>query len=101
MFFQTRFNNNNNIQYFLHSQFLLHSKVEDLHEHIPVRVLPVEWGGDEESFDILARKWRHRVDELREFLRGLGELSAESTKLNACNDDIFGTVGAFRKLDID
>ncbi|XP_063541516.1 alpha-tocopherol transfer protein-like [Cydia strobilella] len=80
-------------------RFYLHSKVDELLEQIPARVLPAEWGGEEESIDSLARKWRHRIDESRDYLRTLNEFSSSNVK--STDSDIYGAVGAFRKLDID
>ncbi|XP_014356300.2 retinol-binding protein pinta [Papilio machaon] len=81
-------------------RYYLHQKVEDLLEHFPSRVLPAEWGGEEESVEVIAKKWKRRVDELRDYLRDLSELS-NLTEKPQFDTDIYGTVGAFRKLDID
>ncbi|XP_049879158.1 alpha-tocopherol transfer protein-like [Pectinophora gossypiella] len=81
-------------------RYYLHSKVDELLDHVPARVLPAEWGGQEESIDILTRKWRRRIDELRDYLRDLSELSTDNTP-PLKDSDLYGTVGAFRKLDID
>ncbi|XP_059052351.1 retinol-binding protein pinta-like [Achroia grisella] len=80
-------------------RYYIHSREEDLLEHIPARVLPAEWGGEEESIDTLAKKWRHRVDELRDYLRNLNIIN--TTPAPMLDTDIYGTVGAFRKLEID
>lgn len=74
--------------------------MEELLDHIPARVLPAEWGGQEESIDTLARKWRVRVDEIRDYLRDLNDVLPGKTK-SYDESDIYGAVGAFRKLDID
>ncbi|KAF9417343.1 hypothetical protein HW555_005559 [Spodoptera exigua] len=59
-----------------------------------------EWGGEEENIDVLAKKWRRRIDEVSPYLRIFNE--ACSTAKTPSNDvEIYGTVGAFRKLDID
>ncbi|KAH9641470.1 hypothetical protein HF086_006086 [Spodoptera exigua] len=80
--------------------YYLHPKVEQLLEHIPAQVLPREWGGEEENIDVLAKKWRRRIDEVSPYLRIFNE--ACSTAKTPSNDvEIYGTVGAFRKLDID
>ncbi|CAH2052085.1 unnamed protein product, partial [Iphiclides podalirius] len=84
----------------IRKRYYLHQKVEEILEHFPARVLPAEWGGEEESVDVITKKWRRRVDELRDFLRDLGEL-ANVTQEPQYDSDIYGTVGAFRKLDID
>lgn len=81
-------------------RYLIHPKIEDLLEYIPARVLPAEWGGEEVSIDVLAKKWRTRIDESREFLRNLNEV-CQRTPEKISDVDIYGTVGAFRKLDID
>nr|XP_013189581.1 unnamed protein product [Amyelois transitella] len=81
-------------------RYYIHSQVDELLEHIPARVLPAEWGGEEESIDVLAKKWRNRVDEVRDHLRNLSVL-CNTTPAPIIDNDIYGTVGAFRKLDID
>ncbi|OWR54967.1 retinol-binding protein pinta-like [Danaus plexippus] len=81
-------------------RYYLHDKTEELLEHIPARVLPVEWGGEEESIEVLNRKWRRRVDEMRDYLRDLSEL-CDVTPDTLYDNDIYGAVGSFRKLDID
>lgn len=81
-------------------QYYLHPKLDELKDHIPARVLPREWGGEEESIEVLGKKWRRRVDEISPYLRVLNEAcNIAPTPLN--DVDIYGTVGAFRKLDID
>lgn len=60
----------------------------------------MEWGGDEESIEVIAKKWRRRVDESRDFVRNLNEL-CYTTTAPISDADIYGTAGAFRKLDID
>lgn len=81
-------------------RYYLHPKVEELLEHIPAQVLPREWGGDEENIDILAKKWRRRIDEVSPYLRIFNE-ACSTAKVPSNDVDIYGTVGAFRKLDID
>ncbi|KAI5634056.1 CRAL/TRIO domain-containing protein [Phthorimaea operculella] len=81
-------------------RYVINANVEELLEYIPARVLPAEWGGQEESIDVLAKKWRRRIDELRDYLRDLSELTSSVTP-PLQNNDLYGTVGAFRKLDID
>ena len=74
--------------------------MEQLLEHIPARVLPSEWGGEEDTIDVLANKWRRRIDEVSPYLRIFNEACCQAPA--PMNDvDIYGTVGAFRKLDID
>ncbi|XP_053617419.1 alpha-tocopherol transfer protein-like [Plodia interpunctella] len=84
----------------IRSRYYIHSQVEELLEHIPARVLPAEWGGEEESIEVLAKKWINRVDELRDYLRNLSVL-CNTAPAPILDNDIYGTVGAFRKLDID
>lgn len=81
-------------------RYYLHSKIEELLDHISTRVLPQDLGGEEESIEMLAKKWRHRIDESIPYIRNLSETC--NTAPAPVNDvDIYGTVGAFRKLDID
>lgn len=81
-------------------QYYLHAKVDELLDHISARVLPAEWGGEEESIEVITRKWKNRIDENRDFLRNLNEACQRAPQPTA-DTDIYGTVGAFRKLDID
>ncbi|XP_075983964.1 alpha-tocopherol transfer protein-like [Anticarsia gemmatalis] len=81
-------------------RYYLHPKLDELLEHIPARVLPKEWGGEEDNIEVLAKKWRQRIDEVSPYLRILNEACSAAPAPR--NDvDIYGTVGAFRKLDID
>uniref|UniRef100_S4NR01 Cellular retinaldehyde-binding protein n=4 Tax=Pararge aegeria TaxID=116150 RepID=S4NR01_9NEOP len=84
----------------IRKRYYLHSKTEELLDHFPSRVLPVEWGGEEDSIEVLAKKWRRRVEDLREYLRHLNEL-CEVTPDDVYENNIYGAVGSFRKLDID
>ncbi|CAK1541617.1 unnamed protein product [Leptosia nina] len=82
------------------NRYYLHNKVEELLEHFPARILPMEWGGEEESFDALNKKWRQRVEELRDYLRNFNELCQVAPEPKYDND-IYGSAGSFRKLEID
>ncbi|XP_045503667.1 alpha-tocopherol transfer protein-like [Colias croceus] len=81
-------------------RYYLHSKVDELLEHFPASIIPAEWGGEEESFEVLTKKWRQRVDDLREYLRNFNEI-CQTAPEPQFDIDIYGTVGAFRKLEID
>ncbi|RVE50298.1 hypothetical protein evm_005133, partial [Chilo suppressalis] len=81
-------------------RYYIHADVEELKEHIPARVLPKDLSGEEESIDTLARRWRHRVDELKDYTQNLKD-QCNTTPAPIMDADIYGTVGAFRKLDID
>jgi hypothetical protein len=81
-------------------QYYIHAKIEELLDHIPAKVLPKEWGGEEQSIESLARQWRHRVDELKDYLQNIKDL-CNTTPAPIMDSDMYGTVGAFRKLDID
>lgn len=81
-------------------QYYIHGKIEELLEYIPAQILPEEWGGQEEGIDALARRWRNRVDDLKDYLTNLQDLS-NAAPAPILDNDMYGTVGAFRKLDID
>ncbi|GBP74874.1 Alpha-tocopherol transfer protein-like [Eumeta japonica] len=81
-------------------RFRLHSKLEQLQEYISLRVLPSDFGGEEESLDVLSEKWRRRVGELHDYLRNLNEITHE-TSVSVKEREYYGAVGAFRKLEID
>ncbi|XP_026740886.1 alpha-tocopherol transfer protein-like [Trichoplusia ni] len=81
-------------------RYYLHAKVDELLDHFPARTLPSEWGGEEETIDVLSKKWRRRIDEVSPYLRVFNEV-CNAAPAPANDVDIYGTVGAFRKLDID
>ncbi|KAL4711844.1 hypothetical protein ACJJTC_006013 [Scirpophaga incertulas] len=81
-------------------RYYIHNKPEDLLDHIPAKVLPKEWGGQEDSIESLAKQWRHRVAELKNYLQNLKD-TCNATPAPIMDSDMYGTVGAFRKLDID
>ncbi|VVC88787.1 alpha-tocopherol transfer protein-like [Leptidea sinapis] len=81
-------------------RYYLHSKVEELLDHMPARILPAEWGGKEESIEALSKKMQRRVEEVRDYIRQLNT-SCRAAPLPASDKDIYGVAGAFRKLEID
>ncbi|XP_041971529.1 alpha-tocopherol transfer protein-like [Aricia agestis] len=84
----------------IRQRYLVHTKTEDLLDYYPARILPAEWGGDEQSIDTLAKQWRSFAETRRDNVSKLTDMCQDIPETK-CNTDIYGVVGSFRKLDID
>ncbi|CAL1676132.1 unnamed protein product [Lasius platythorax] len=82
------------------------SGVESLYGIIPRSILPVEYGGEQPSINIIADMWQAKLIERRKWF-----LEQENVKVNESlrsnsefkinPNDLFGVSGTFRKLNID
>ncbi|XP_025262194.1 alpha-tocopherol transfer protein-like isoform X1 [Camponotus floridanus] len=80
------------------------SGIESIYGIIPRSLLPVEYGGEQPSLNILSDMWKAKLIERREwFLKEEKVKVNESLRSNSVinPDDLFGVSGTFRKLDID
>ncbi|XP_038215010.1 uncharacterized protein LOC119834647 isoform X2 [Zerene cesonia] len=83
----------------------VHKDISTLKEHIPLEILPVEYGGKEKSMEKIHNEL---IDELstKEFMDYLQEMSAAKTDESKRQTDKFyeqylGTPGSFRSLSVD
>ncbi|XP_077301502.1 alpha-tocopherol transfer protein-like isoform X2 [Arctopsyche grandis] len=86
----------------------IHKTLKELHEHIPIKCLPKEYGGNTlETCSQIADNWKRafKSDEWRKWLVESEMLkSDDSKKINDDDniaDSLLGIRGTFRKLDID
>lgn len=80
------------------------SGIESIYGIIPKSLLPVDYGGEQPSLNILSDMWHAKLVERREwFLKEEKVKVNESLRSNSVinPDDLFGVSGTFRKLDID
>lgn len=49
------------------SRFFIHSKVEDLYKHVPQKLLPAEYGGENDTIDDIIKFWEKKMQQYREY----------------------------------
>ncbi|XP_075152593.1 retinol-binding protein pinta-like [Haematobia irritans] len=84
--------------------FIYSKNVDKLTDHIPLKYLPKEYGGENSSLEQIAKDYNNVWDENREYLKeniyyGTDESLRPGKPLDF--DSIFGMCGSFRKLDVD
>ncbi|XP_023311854.1 uncharacterized protein LOC108905892 [Anoplophora glabripennis] len=81
----------------------LHSSLEDLYEHVPREILPIDYGGEEISVKELNELWKKCLRENSERFDKLAKMKVNEELRPAPldNDDILGYHGNFKKLDVD
>ncbi|XP_029171652.1 retinol-binding protein pinta-like [Nylanderia fulva] len=80
------------------------SGAESLYGIIPRHLLPIEYGGEQSSINIISDMWQAKLKERRKwFLEQENVKVNESLRSNSVinPDDLFGVSGTFRKLNID
>lgn len=86
------------------SRLYVHGKIDSLFEHIPLKYLPKEYGGENGSIDEIIDEMDKKFDEYIEFFKENANYGTDE-KLRPGKpidfDDLFGTEGSFRKLEVD
>ncbi|XP_019530553.3 alpha-tocopherol transfer protein [Aedes albopictus] len=82
------------------------SSLESLHKYFPKSILPTEYGGDLGPVQQFVDDWEQRLIDNRDYLihdqsLGVDESKRRTTNPIAEEKDLFGTVGSFRKLELD
>lgn len=49
------------------SRFFVHSKLEDLYEHVPQKFLPAEYGGENETIEDITKRLEKKMQQYREY----------------------------------
>ncbi|KAF5271383.1 hypothetical protein FQA39_LY08181 [Lamprigera yunnana] len=74
-----------------------------LKDHIPISILPKEYGGNGKKLERLTRDWKKKVESYKEWFEEDYLYKSDETK-RAGNplsfNDIFGTDGSFRQFEI-
>lgn len=87
-------------------QFCIHgSNMDSLYNQIPKRYLPVEYGGENGSFDEQTKELEHKFYSYRDyFLEEEKYVTDETKRVGGAAikvENKFGSEGSFRKLNVD
>ncbi|XP_055600160.1 alpha-tocopherol transfer protein-like [Uranotaenia lowii] len=82
------------------------SSLESLHKYFPKSILPEEYGGELGPVQQYVNEWEHRLIDNRDYLMEDQSLGVDESKRRTKNpimegNDMFGTAGSFRKLELD
>ncbi|XP_063628798.1 alpha-tocopherol transfer protein-like isoform X1 [Cydia splendana] len=88
----------------IRKRIYVHKGMKELSKHIPLEMLPTEYGGKSPSIEVLHEQWRLKLEEYRDWFA-----AQESVKANEAlrpgrptnYDELFGIDGSFRQLSID
>ncbi|XP_075168689.1 alpha-tocopherol transfer protein-like [Haematobia irritans] len=80
------------------------NKMELLTQHVPLKYLPKEYGGENGSIEEITKMWEQKLDQYREYFKKNADYGTDE-KLRPGKaidfNSIFGIDGSFRKLDVD
>lgn len=86
-------------------RFHIHKSIEELYDHIPKRLLPKDYDGDEPSLKELQMKWLDALssEEHLEYLRDINEACTDEDyrQRDKFNEQCAGMPGTFRLLSVD
>ncbi|XP_012288412.1 alpha-tocopherol transfer protein [Orussus abietinus] len=80
------------------------SGYETLYDHVPREILPKDYGGEQESMDVLSEKWNEKLLEWRDWFLEQQNVAVDESRRSGPTideDDLFGFSGSFRKLEVD
>lgn len=78
--------------------------MDSLYEQIPKKYLPIEYGGENGSYDDLAKQLEEKFYSYRDyFLEEEKYVTDESKRVGGAVkvENLFGSEGSFRKLNVD
>ncbi|XP_064546300.1 alpha-tocopherol transfer protein-like [Drosophila montana] len=85
-------------------RLFVHAKVESLIEHVPLKYLPKEYGGENGSIEEIVADMEKKFDQYRDYFKANAQYGTDE-KLRPGNpidfDSLYGTEGSFRKLNVD
>ncbi|XP_017864346.1 PREDICTED: alpha-tocopherol transfer protein-like [Drosophila arizonae] len=85
-------------------RLFIHSKIDSLLEHVPLKYLPKEYGGENGSIQESIVEWQKKFDQYRDYFKENTKFGTDE-KLRPGNpidfDTLYGTEGSFRKLNVD
>jgi len=89
----------------MRKRLYVHANLDSLYENVPQRLLPQEYGGDADSVDKLAEKWKKKVEARRDWLIESEKYRSNEKKRPGgrpkTQEDLFGLEGSFRQLNVD
>ncbi|KAK9674755.1 CRAL/TRIO domain, partial [Popillia japonica] len=85
------------------NRMVVSSNLQDLHKHIPLECMPMEYGGTSKRLDEFREDWRRLLMEEEKFLVELPKIKPTGPVPQEVKDvsSEFGLDGSFRKLNID
>ncbi|XP_030565404.1 alpha-tocopherol transfer protein-like [Drosophila novamexicana] len=85
-------------------RLFVHGKMESLTEHVPLKYLPKEYGGENGSIEEIVAEMDKKFDQYRDYFKANAQFGTDE-KLRPGNpidfDSLYGTEGSFRKLNVD
>lgn len=87
----------------IYLQIRIHSDAESLHEYVPKDYLPEEIGGTGESYEKLQLHWAEELEvQFPKIEKYSKNISNEELRVgDAPYNELFGTDGTFKKLNLD
>lgn len=85
-------------------RIFVHDSFESLYRHVNKDVLPAEYGGNGGSVQSIAEDWEKKLSSKRDWFIDDGKYKTDETKRvvkSKKNQELFGTEGSFRKLEVD
>ncbi|XP_055917854.1 uncharacterized protein LOC129950080 [Eupeodes corollae] len=89
----------------MQERLIVHGKnTEELYQTVPLKYLPKDYGGENGSFEEITNFWAKKVVAHLDFYKEDAQYKTDE-KLRpgkpASFDNVFGTEGSFRKIDVD
>uniref|UniRef100_A0A1A9W9W7 CRAL-TRIO domain-containing protein n=1 Tax=Glossina brevipalpis TaxID=37001 RepID=A0A1A9W9W7_9MUSC len=84
--------------------FSHNNKLESLTQHVPLKYLPIEYGGENGSIGEIIEEWDKKLDQYRDYFRRSREWGIdEKLRISKIKDydNMFGIEGSFKKLEVD
>jgi len=88
----------------IRKRIFVHDSFESLYKHINKEILPTEYGGNGGSVQSITDEWQRKLMSKRDWFIDDGKYRTDESKRVAKskkNEELFGTVGSFRKLEVD
>uniref|UniRef100_A0A1B0FLE9 CRAL-TRIO domain-containing protein n=1 Tax=Glossina morsitans morsitans TaxID=37546 RepID=A0A1B0FLE9_GLOMM len=84
--------------------FAHNNKLESLTQHVPLKYLPKEYGGENGSIPEIIDEWDKKLDQYRDYFKKSVEWGTdEKLRIGKIKDydNMFGIEGSFKKLEVD
>ncbi|CAG9861570.1 unnamed protein product [Phyllotreta striolata] len=87
----------------IYDRLILHSSLESLYEYVPRELLPIEYGGEENSVEVLQEFWFQKLRDYEKRFDELEEMTVDESLRPEplVNSDILGYYGNFKKIEVD
>uniref|UniRef100_A0A1A9VDF5 CRAL-TRIO domain-containing protein n=1 Tax=Glossina austeni TaxID=7395 RepID=A0A1A9VDF5_GLOAU len=85
-------------------RFLNHNSLDSLSQHVPLKYLPKDYGGENGSIKEIIAEWDKKLNKYRDYFDKSTQWGIdEKLRFDETNpyNDRFGSEGSFRKLEVD